>query len=47
MTAGEETDHRRRPRRRGAALDEAIFQAVLDELAEVGYARLTMEGVAE
>jgi len=47
VTAGEETDHRRRPRRRGAALDEAIFQAVLDELAEVGYARLTMEGVAE
>lgn len=47
MTAGRRTDHRRRPRRRGAALDEAIFQAVLDELAEVGYARLTMEGVAQ
>lgn len=47
MTAGQETDHRRRPRRRGPALDEAIFQAVLDELAEVGYARLTMEGVAQ
>jgi Transcriptional regulator len=45
MTA--ETDHRRRPRRRGPALDEAIFQATLDELAEVGYAKLTMEGIAE
>lgn len=33
-------------RRRGAALEEAIFDAVWDELAENGYARLTMEGVA-
>jgi AcrR family transcriptional regulator len=41
------TDHRKLPRRRGEALNEAIFQAVLDELAEVGYARLTMERVAE
>jgi AcrR family transcriptional regulator len=39
-------DHRTRPRRRGRALDEAIFQATLDELAERGYAKLTMEGVA-
>lgn len=41
------TDHRTRPRRRGAALTEAVYQAVLAELAEVGYAGLTMERVAE
>ena len=33
-------------RRRGAELESAIFDAVLSELAEVGYGRLTMEGVA-
>ncbi|MFC4504140.1 MULTISPECIES: TetR/AcrR family transcriptional regulator [Streptomyces] len=33
-------------RRRGAALEGDILDAVWDELAEVGYARLTMEGVA-
>lgn len=33
-------------RRRGAELEQAIFEAVWAELAEVGYARLTMEGVA-
>lgn len=41
------TDHRKLPRRRGDALTTAIFQATLDELAEVGYAKLTMERVAE
>lgn len=41
------TDHRKLPRRRGKALNAAIFQATLDELAEVGYAKLTMERVAE
>ncbi|MEV0162692.1 TetR family transcriptional regulator [Nonomuraea fuscirosea] len=41
------TDHRKQPRRRGEALSAAIFQATLDELSEVGYAGLTMEGVAE
>ncbi|WP_162795308.1 TetR/AcrR family transcriptional regulator, partial [Nonomuraea lactucae] len=41
------TDHRKLPRRRGEALNAAIFQATLDELAETGYARLTMERVAE
>ena len=40
------TDHRRRPRRRGDVLNSAIFEATLDELAEVGYAKLTMERVA-
>jgi AcrR family transcriptional regulator len=33
-------------RRRGTELEEAILQAAWDELAEVGYARLTMEGIA-
>ncbi|MFI7451340.1 TetR/AcrR family transcriptional regulator [Nonomuraea sp. NPDC049714] len=41
------TDHRKLPRRRGEALNSAIFQATLDELAEGGYAQLTMERVAE
>lgn len=40
-------DHRRRPRRRGEALQRAIFEATLNELRDVGYAELTMEGVAE
>jgi AcrR family transcriptional regulator len=33
-------------RRRGEALQRAIFDAVLDQLQRVGYAHLTMEGVA-
>ena len=33
-------------RRRGAELEAAIMAALWAELAEVGYARLTMEGVA-
>lgn len=41
------TDHRKLPRRRGDELNAAIFQATLAELAEVGYAGLTMERVAE
>jgi Bacterial regulatory proteins, tetR family len=45
--AGAMADHRSRPRRRGRALDEAIYRATLDELAEHGYAKLTMEGVAD
>jgi AcrR family transcriptional regulator len=40
------TDHRTLPRRRGDVLNSAIFEATLDELAEVGYAKLTMERVA-
>ncbi|MBB5897037.1 TetR/AcrR family transcriptional regulator [Kutzneria kofuensis] len=35
-----------RSRRRGAELEHALYEATLDELAEVGYGRLTMEGVA-
>ncbi|GAA2752702.1 MULTISPECIES: TetR/AcrR family transcriptional regulator [Kitasatospora] len=33
-------------RRRGEALESAIFEATLHQLTTVGYARLTMEGVA-
>lgn len=40
-------DHRSLPRKRGEALHRAIFQATLDELAEVGYGALTMERIAE
>lgn len=39
-------DHRRGPRRRGEELENAILAATLAELAEVGYAGLTMERVA-
>jgi AcrR family transcriptional regulator len=40
---------RRRPargRRRGAALEQAVLRAAIDELLAVGYAGLTMDGVA-
>jgi AcrR family transcriptional regulator len=33
-------------RRRGSALEKAIFDAVWDEIAKVGYARLTMDAIA-
>jgi AcrR family transcriptional regulator len=33
-------------RRRGSALEKAIFDAVFEQLNAVGYSRLTMEGVA-
>ncbi|MGH3589101.1 MAG: TetR/AcrR family transcriptional regulator, partial [Pseudonocardia sp.] len=36
-----------RPRRRGAALEAAILEAVLAELTAVGYAELRVERVAE
>ncbi|MEU0571243.1 TetR/AcrR family transcriptional regulator [Nonomuraea sp. NPDC005983] len=35
-----------RQRRRGQVLEAAIYDAVLAELAAVGYRRLTMEGIA-
>lgn len=41
------TDHRSRPRRRGAELHGAIMDAALAELAEAGYVGLRMERVAE
>jgi AcrR family transcriptional regulator len=34
-------------RRRGSALENALLDAAWDELRQVGYARLTMEGVAQ
>lgn len=40
------SDFRNRPRRRGAALNNAIIEATITELAEVGYARMTIESVA-
>jgi AcrR family transcriptional regulator len=36
----------RQVRRRGEVLERAIFAAVWGELAKVGYARLTMDGIA-
>jgi AcrR family transcriptional regulator len=44
---GTTADHRRAPRRRGAALEHAIFDAALAELSEVGYLNLSMERVAQ
>lgn len=41
-----EVDHRSRPRRRGAQLYRAVFDAVLTELAEHGYGALTIDAVA-
>ncbi len=39
-------DHRSRPRRRGSALEDAIIEAAIVELREVGYAAMTMDAVA-
>lgn len=39
-------DYRTRSRRRGDALNSAIFAATIAELTEVGYAELTMKGIA-
>ena len=47
MSDMEAPDHRKGSRRRGDTLTRAVFEATLAELAEVGYAALTMEGVAE
>jgi AcrR family transcriptional regulator len=35
-----------RSRRRGEVLEHALYEATLAELAQVGYGRLTMEGIA-
>ncbi len=40
-------DHRTGHRRRGRALQDAIFAAVLAEIAESGYAALTMDRIAD
>jgi AcrR family transcriptional regulator len=42
-----EGDGARATRRRGSELEAAILAATWDELTAVGYARLTMEGVAD
>lgn len=44
--AGNATDHRRGPRRRGHELEEAILGAAREGLVERGYAALTMDWVA-
>lgn len=36
----------RQRRRRGQVLERALYEATLAELSEVGYSRLTMEGIA-
>jgi AcrR family transcriptional regulator len=41
-----DVDHRTGTRRHGEVIENAILQAAFDELNEVGYAHLTMEGVA-
>ncbi|MFT4215710.1 MAG: TetR/AcrR family transcriptional regulator [Micropruina sp.] len=46
MAGDDKESFRNRPRRRGAALEEAIIDAVTAELTEVGYAGMTMESVA-
>jgi AcrR family transcriptional regulator len=45
-TKPDATPHPARSRRRGQALEDAILQAAWDEVHEVGYAKLTMDGVA-
>ena len=40
-------DFRRRPRRRGSALEDAILDAVVDILEQSGYGELTFEAVAQ
>lgn len=44
--AGRARDGAMRVRRHGAELEEALLQAAWDEVSAVGYAGLTMEGVA-
>jgi AcrR family transcriptional regulator len=41
-----QVDHRKGPRRRGEVLQDAIMQAALAELAEVGYMNVSMERIA-
>ncbi|MCK9632110.1 MAG: TetR/AcrR family transcriptional regulator [Methanoregula sp.] len=44
--AGSKVDPPRETRRRGEILETAILQAAWDELSDVGYTHLTIEGVA-
>lgn len=45
MTSSGQSEHRLLLRRRGAALNSAIFEAVLAEIAESGCAALTTDRV--
>ncbi|MFD4558921.1 TetR/AcrR family transcriptional regulator [Streptomyces sp. NPDC058469] len=47
QSTADPTERPVRTRRRGAAVEKAISDAVLAELAEVGFGRLTFDGVAE
>lgn len=47
VTAAPGSDHRRMPRRRGQVLVDAVHAATLAELAESGYAGLSVERVAK
>jgi AcrR family transcriptional regulator len=40
-------DHRSNPRRRGAVLENAILAAAIQELEELGFAKMTVESVAK
>lgn len=46
MTDSPAADFRRRPRRRGPALEQPIYEAVLTELAQFGFAGMSVERVA-
>lgn len=46
MLCGVQVDHRKGPRRRGEALEDAILRAAIEELAEVGYTAVSMERIA-
>ena len=47
MATSQPTPAGGRTRRRGAALEDAILRAAVDELTESGYAGLTMDRVAQ
>lgn len=47
MTPTTRAEADKRSRRRGAELEEALLRATIDELAESGYARLTIDRVAQ
>src|SRR6267378_1610855 len=47
QNTADQTERPVRTRRGGAEVEKAIFEAVLTELADVGFGRLTFDGVAE
>ncbi|GAA1753533.1 TetR/AcrR family transcriptional regulator [Streptomonospora arabica] len=46
IRTGDAGEPQRARRRRGAELEEAVYTAALEETAELGLARVTMEGIA-